>query len=77
MEFGAFLIILSVVGVIYQNRTKPRKGSDQQKLNSPELMLVNVHYNPPASNTQITNYTSISEISINGMTDQQQAYYNP
>ena len=86
-ELGALAILLAIAGVIYQNKTKPPKvqdGADSKLINSPELMMVNVNYQPPLGTVvpqmpiqQPQAYYPISQIPANGMNDQQQAYYNP
>jgi len=88
---GALAILLAIAGIIYQNKTRPPKvqdGANSKLINSPELMMVNVNYQPPlganipqmpmnAMNQQPQAYYPISQIPANGMNDQQQAYYNP
>ncbi len=77
--------MLAIAGIIYQNKTRPPKvqdGADSKLINSPELMMVNVHYQPPLGTVAVVNqqpqaYYPISQMPVNGMNVEQQAYYNP
>jgi len=43
LEFGALVIILSAIGIIYQNKTKPVQDENQKTTIAPEFQLVNIH----------------------------------